>query len=161
MLFCGSPWKPALHWLNQHHASWPLVPIPTSKHQCPHQFGYAVTLFRRGSDQVFGELTFAAGTTEGFGGRLYDVKMGGKNSFAFKAEISTGQSSNGGPDKTLFAFAGTLGRSAIVGTMTTWNGYNMRQPVRVEKVKLMRNPAIDLTPDDYLEYLKYAPVAAW
>jgi hypothetical protein len=134
--------------------------IKTSTDDDPHQFGYSVTLFRRADGQVFGEFTYAPGTTEGFGGRLYDVKHVG-NRFAFKAKVSAGQSSSGGPDKTLFDFIGILGRGAIVGTMTTWDGYSMRRPVRVEKVRLKRNPVIDMSPADYVEYLKYAPAVNW
>lgn len=134
--------------------------IQTSMADDPHQSGYAVTLFRRVNGEVFGEFTYAPGTTEGFGGRLYEVKNCGRK-LAFKAKVSAGQSSSGEPDKTLFNFVGTLGRSAIVGTISIWDGYDMKKPVRVEKVKLKRDAASGMSPEDYSVYLKFAPAAAW
>lgn len=134
--------------------------IKTSMPDDPHQSGYSVTLFRRVDGQLFGEFTYAPGTTEGFGGRLLEVKRANKW-LAFKAKVSAGQSSRGEPDRKLFVFSGTWVRGAIVGTMTTSDGYRMGKTLRVEKVKLIRNPAIDMSPADYVDYLKYAPALNW
>lgn len=134
--------------------------ITTSMVEDPHQSGYSVMLFKRTDGQIYGEFTYAPGTTEGFGGRLYDLKYAG-NKLAFKAKVSAGQSSSGGPDKTLFTFVGTKNRSAIAGAITTWDGYNMKKPIRVEKVRLKRRAAIEMSPADYAEHLKYVPAENW
>jgi hypothetical protein len=107
--------------------------ITTSMGDDPHQSGYAVTLYRRHDGLLFGDFTFAAGTTEGVGGRMFDLHL--ENGWlTFKAKTSAYD----GPSRELFDFKGKVRGGSLVGTLTVWNGYDLKKPESVRSVKLKR-----------------------
>lgn len=107
--------------------------ITTSMPEDPHQSGYAVTIYKRAYGLLFGDFTFAAGSTEGAGGKLFDLHFD-KRRLAFKAKTSAYE----GPSRELFDFNGAVIGSALVGTLKVWNGYDLKKPPSVQWVKLKR-----------------------
>lgn len=98
--------------------------ITTSMDSDPHQSGYAVTLYQRADGLVFGDFTFATGATEAVAGRVFDLRFENAK-IAFKAKTSAFE----GPSKELFGFNGKVQGSALVGTLTQWDGNKLGKPV--------------------------------
>lgn len=107
--------------------------ITTSMAEDPHQSGYAVTIYKRADGLLFGDFTFAAGSTEGAGGRLFDLNFE-KGKLAFKAKTSAYE----GPSKELFEFNGMVIGNVLTGTLKVWNGYDLKKPASSLRVKLKR-----------------------
>ena len=107
--------------------------ITTSILSDPHQSGYAVAIYKREDGLLFGDFTFAAGTTEGAGGKLFDLQLE-HGRIAFKAQTSA----YAGPSKELFEFNGRVQGNLLVGTLTMWNGDNLSKPEFSRFLKLRR-----------------------
>lgn len=115
--------------------------ITTSMRDDPHQAGYAVTVYKRDDGFLFGDFTFAAGTTEGVGGKLFDLHFE-RGRLAFKAKTTA----YAGPSKELFAFQGDIRGNSLVGTLSVWDGCDQKKPESVRRVTLKRvNTAMPLS----------------
>lgn len=132
--------------------------ITTSMDDDPHQAGYAVTLYRRQDGLLFGDFTFAPGTTEGFGGKLNSLKFDGV-ALAFEAKISSAYDvHNNRPTRELFDFKGKVKGGVLIGTLTQWNGYDLRKPEFVKQIKMKRvKTAMPLSFEDHQEIFQKDP----
>jgi hypothetical protein len=133
--------------------------ITTSIKDDPHQSGYAIAIYKRSDGLLFGDFTYASGTTEGFSGRLFDLNLDGKK-ISFKAKISSAyDSKEKRPTRELFEFRGKIQGNSLIGTMKVWNGYNIKEPEKVQQVKLKREKI--LTPISHDIHQEIFPKNAW
>lgn len=135
----------------------------------PHQLGYAVDLYERSDGMIFGDFTYAPGTTEGFGATLYDIQLNKKTKvLTFKAKLSAGREMSKDYDRdaqNIFTFSGSLGNKFIIGNLVITSGY---APAVVQKkinVKLRRDRSKregSYKPKSYNEWLESAlPIPNW
>lgn len=112
--------------------------IVTSTSDDPHQSGYAVTVYRRADGLLFGDFTYAPGTTEGVGGKLSELHFAsGQLSFrARTASAYDGRHSR--PTRELFDFKGQVHGNALIGTLTVWDGYDLAKPQSVQPLRMKR-----------------------
>ena len=125
----------------------------------PHQSGYAVVIYKRHDGYLFGDFTYAPGSTEGSGGRLLDLRIDGKR-ISFKAKTSSAyDATNRRPTRELFEFKGIFDGNALIGILTLWNGYATSEPQSKQQVKLKREKIA--MPLSYEAHQKIFPSDAW
>jgi hypothetical protein len=123
----------------------------------PHQSGYAVSIYKREDGFLFGNFTFAAGSVEGSVGKLFDLNVDG-NKVEFKAKTSA-YGTDRGPSKELFEFKGVMHKTALIGTLTLRDGYDLTKPGSVKRVILKREKGF--TPLSYKSYQTIFDKDAW
>lgn len=114
--------------------------ITTSMSHDPHQSGYAVTIYKREDGFLFGDFTFAPGSTEGVGAKLFDLHFE-HGHLVFKAKTSAYEMvslKRSGPSRELFDFSGEVRGNNLIGTLKVWDGYDLSKPQSVQQVKLKR-----------------------
>jgi hypothetical protein len=135
--------------------------IVTSMPHDPHQTGYAVTIYKRKDGLLYGKFTYAPGAIEAFSGKLFDLHVDG-NKVEFKAKTSAGEIHSwmrNDPSRELFKFKGVMRKTALVGTLTLWDGYDLNKPDSVERVVLKRQK--EFTPLSYEDYQYLYDKDAW
>jgi hypothetical protein len=110
--------------------------VDSSSSYNQHQKGYAVVIYKRKDRPLYGDFTYASGSVEAFAGRLFDIHLDG-NKLEFKAKTSSGET-NGVRSRELFEFKGVMRKTALVGTLTEWDGYDLKKPRSVKRVTLKR-----------------------
>jgi hypothetical protein len=131
--------------------------IVTSMPHDPHQTGYAVTIYKRKDGLLYGDFTYAPGAIEVSKGKLFDLHVDG-NKVEFKAKTSA-YGEERGRSKELFEFKGVMHKTALVGTLKLWDGYDLNKPDSVERVVLKRQKGF--TPLSYEDYQYFYEKDAW
>lgn len=135
--------------------------IISSMSDDPHQSGYAVAIYKREDGFLFGHFTFATGSTEGIGAKLFDLHFDGKY-LAFKAKTSAYEIVNlrhVRPSRELFEFNGKIHGKRLIGTLTVWDGYNLSKPQSVQK--MIFNRIKIATPLSYEVYQSFFEKDPW
>jgi hypothetical protein len=129
----------------------------TSMSHDPHLTGYVVMINKRKDGLLYGKFTYAPGAIEAFSGKLLDLHVDG-NKVEFKAKTSSGEK-NRVPSRELFEFKGVMRKTALVGTLKLWDGYDLNKPDSVERVVLKRQKGF--TPLSYKDYQYFYDKDAW
>lgn len=131
--------------------------IHSSMPDDPHQAGYAVTLYKRSDGLLFGDFTYATGTTEGVGGGLFDVRFK-EQEISFKTKLSAYKTPNG-TSRELFEFTGKVQGNYLIGTLTQWDGNDSKNPKSRHVIQLKKSNTA--RPISYEVHQKIFPKESW
>ena len=138
-----------------------------------HLSGYTVSLYQKKDATLFGQLSYAPGSIEAFGGVLYDIELNEKKHvLKFKVKLSSGVEINSVSGslmnqreiRYLFIFDGRIFPHAIEGKLERNDGYKSNAKAEVNWVKLKRNQSRSsgfYIPESYEKWKQYAPAADW